>query len=182
VVDDDATIRRSLERLLASAGFTPTSYETPLTFLVAASGRLAGCILLNLWMPGMDGLEVQTRLRQMGVLLPVIVMTAGGGVQTAVPAMKAGTLGGLVEVAGRFSRILKSALSRQGLCSSDPVWRMMTERLTGPHVMAALGRDKLRSKKIDPGSCFASRYHWHNGGWVLEGSGKTGQYLDCRCA
>jgi two-component system, LuxR family, response regulator FixJ len=90
VVDDDAAIRQSLERLLASAGFTPASYETPLAFLAAASGRLTGCILLDLWMPGMDGLEVQMRLRQMGVLLPVIVMTAGGDVQTAVRAMKAG--------------------------------------------------------------------------------------------
>ena len=92
VVDDDAAIRRSLERLLASAGFTPVSYETPLVFLAAASGRLTGCILLDLWMPGMDGLEVQTRLRRMGVLLPVIVMTAGGDVQTAVRAMKAGAI------------------------------------------------------------------------------------------
>lgn len=90
VVDDDAAIRQSLERLLASAGFTPASYETPLAFLATASGRLTGCILLDLWMPGMDGLEVQMRLRQMGVLLPVIVMTAGGDVQTAVRAMKAG--------------------------------------------------------------------------------------------
>jgi two-component system response regulator FixJ len=92
VVDDDAAIRRSLERLLNSAGFTPVSYETPLVFLAAASGRLTGCILLDLWMPGMDGLEVQTRLCRMGILLPVIVMTAGGDVQTAVRAMKAGAI------------------------------------------------------------------------------------------
>jgi two-component system, LuxR family, response regulator FixJ len=92
IVDDDAAIRRSLERLLASAGFTPVSYETPLAFLAAASGRLTGCILLDLWMPGMDGLEVQAHLCQMGVLLPVIVMTAGGDVQTAVRAMKAGAI------------------------------------------------------------------------------------------
>jgi two-component system response regulator FixJ len=55
VVDDDAAIRLSLERLLASAGFTPVSYETPLAFLAAASGRLTGCVLLDVWMPGMDG-------------------------------------------------------------------------------------------------------------------------------
>jgi two-component system response regulator FixJ len=92
IVDDDAAIRRSLERLLASAGFTPVSYETPVAFLAAASGRLTGCILLDHWMPGMNGLEVQTRLCQMGVLLPIIVMTAGGDVQTAVRAMKAGAI------------------------------------------------------------------------------------------
>jgi two-component system response regulator FixJ len=92
VVDDDAAIRRSLERLLASAGYTPVSYETPVAFLAAASGRLTGCVLLDLWMPGLDGLEVQAHLRQMGVLLPVIVMTAGSDVQTAVRAMKAGAI------------------------------------------------------------------------------------------
>ena len=92
VVDDDAAIRRSLDRLLASAGFTPVSYETSVAFLAAASGRLTGCVLLDLWMPGMDGLEVQAHLRQMDVLLPVIVMTAGGDVQTAVRAMKAGAI------------------------------------------------------------------------------------------
>ena len=92
VVDDDAAIRRSLERLLDSAGFAAVSYETPLAFLAAASQRLTGCILLDLWMPGMDGLEVQARLRQIGVLLPVIVMTAAGDVQTAVRAMRAGAI------------------------------------------------------------------------------------------
>jgi two-component system, LuxR family, response regulator FixJ len=92
VVDDDAAIRRSLERLLASADFTPVSYETPVAFLAAASGRLTGCVLLDVWMPGMDGLEVQARLRRMGVLLPVIIMTAWGDVQTAVRAMKAGAI------------------------------------------------------------------------------------------
>jgi two-component system, LuxR family, response regulator FixJ len=92
VVDDDAAIRRSLERLLASAGYTPVSYETPVAFLAAASERLTGCVLLDLWMPGLDGLEVQAHLRQMGVLLPVIVMTGGSDVQTAVRAMKAGAI------------------------------------------------------------------------------------------
>jgi two-component system response regulator FixJ len=92
VVDDDAAVRRSLERLLTAAGFSPVSYETPLAFLAAASGRFTGCILLDLWMPGMDGLEVQARLRQMGVPLPVIVLTARGDVATAVRAMKAGAI------------------------------------------------------------------------------------------
>ena len=92
IVDDDAAIRRSMDRLLASAGYTPVAYETPVAFLAAAPGRLTGCVLLDLWMPGMDGLEVQARLLQMRVLLPVIVMTAGGDVQTAVRAMKAGAI------------------------------------------------------------------------------------------
>jgi two-component system response regulator FixJ len=90
VVDDDAAVRRSLERLLDSAEYTAVSYETPTAFLDAAPKLPRGCILLDVQMPGMDGLEVQSRLRELEVSLPVIVMTGQGDVQTAVRAMKAG--------------------------------------------------------------------------------------------
>ena len=90
VVDDDAAVRRSLERLLDSAGFTPVLYESAVSFLGAAQGVSAGCVLLDVRMPDMDGLELQTRLIRLGFALPIIVMTGHGDVQTAVRAMKAG--------------------------------------------------------------------------------------------
>ena len=62
VVDDDAGVRRSLERLLDAAGFHVVSYQSPTAFLNAASGLTAGCVLLDIRMPGVDGLEVQARL------------------------------------------------------------------------------------------------------------------------
>jgi two-component system response regulator FixJ len=92
VVDDDVAVRRSLERLLNSAGITVISYETPMDFLVAASQLSDGCLLLDVRMPGMDGLEVQARLRQAGITIPVVVMTGQGDVHTAVRAMKAGAV------------------------------------------------------------------------------------------
>jgi two-component system response regulator FixJ len=92
VVDDDAAVRRSLERLLDAAGFRVVSYDLPLAFLEAAPGLSAGCVLLDVRMPGMDGLEVQARLIRLGVSLPVIVMTGHGDVQSAVRAMKAGAV------------------------------------------------------------------------------------------
>jgi two-component system response regulator FixJ len=92
VVDDDPAVRRSLERLLDSAGLKTVVYETPLDFLAVASQLSVGCVLLDLRMPGMDGLEVQTRLRQAGAAMPVIVMTGQGDVHTAVRAMKAGAV------------------------------------------------------------------------------------------
>jgi two-component system response regulator FixJ len=92
VVDDDAAVRRSLERLLDSAGLHAISYETSLAFLDAAPNLLPGCLLLDVKMPGMDGLELQAVLRQSHVLIPVIMMTGHGDVQSAVRAMKNGAL------------------------------------------------------------------------------------------
>ena len=92
VVDDDPAVRRSLERLLDAAGFHVVSYQSPAAFLNAASGLSAGCVLLDIRMPGVDGLEVQSRLNRLRVNLPVIVMTGHGDVPSAVRAMKAGAV------------------------------------------------------------------------------------------
>lgn len=92
VVDDDAAVCRSLERLLDAAGFRVVSYDSPLAFLRVAPGLSAGCVLLDIRMPGTDGLEVQARLNRLGVPLPVIVMTGHGDVASAVRAMKAGAV------------------------------------------------------------------------------------------
>jgi len=92
VVDDDPAVRRSLERLLDAAGFHVVSYQSPTAFLNAAFGLSAGCVLLDIRMPGVDGLEVQARLNRLRVNLPVIVMTGHGDVPSAVRAMKAGAV------------------------------------------------------------------------------------------
>ena len=77
VVDDDAAVRRSLERLLDTAGFRVVSYDSSSAFLEAARGLLGGCVLLDIQMPGVDGLAVQARLNRLGVSLPVIVTMTG---------------------------------------------------------------------------------------------------------
>jgi two-component system, LuxR family, response regulator FixJ len=92
VLDDDAAVRRSLEQLLDAAGFRTVSFETPATFLNAAPSLAPGCLLLDVRMPDMDGLEIQGRMNDLGVALPVIIMTGQGDVQGAVRAMKAGAL------------------------------------------------------------------------------------------
>src|SRR6266850_3545205 len=92
IVEDDGAVRRSLECLLHAAGFKSTAYKTALSFLDAAPEVSAGCVLLDVRMPEMDGLELQARLNRMGCSLPVIVMTGGGEVEDAVRAMKAGAV------------------------------------------------------------------------------------------
>src|SRR5712671_5157695 len=90
VLDDDAAVLRSLERLLSSANFKPVTFEHPNIFLTAATTFKAGCVLLDVRLPGMSGLDVQAQLLKMRNDLAVIVVTGQGDIQTAVRAMKAG--------------------------------------------------------------------------------------------
>jgi two-component system response regulator FixJ len=92
ILDDDAAMVRSLERLLQSAGFETLSYGTPFDFLDAAPHLAPGCLLLDVRIPGLNGLDVQARLNDLGVPVSVVVMTGQGDVSTAVRAMKAGAV------------------------------------------------------------------------------------------
>jgi two-component system response regulator FixJ len=92
VLDDDVAVSRSLERLLHAANFQVVSYATPKAFLAVASDLPAGCALIDLRMPEMNGLEVQTHLRLINAELPVVLMTGQGDVQSAVRAMRAGAV------------------------------------------------------------------------------------------
>ena len=91
LVDDDAAIRRSVGFMLKTSGHRVETYESG-TDLLKASHLDDGCILLDIRMPGMDGLEVQEALQEKGVMLPVIIMTGHGDVTLAVKAMKAGAV------------------------------------------------------------------------------------------
>lgn len=92
LVDDDEAIRRSASFMLRSCGYSVTTFGTGVEFLGAVSGLHPGCILLDVRMPEMDGLEVQQVLRERAVAYPVVVMTGHGDVGVAVQAMKAGAV------------------------------------------------------------------------------------------
>ena len=90
VVDDDAALRRGLEFLLTSAGFTVECFASARDFLDEYDPRMRGVLLLDVRMPGMSGLELQEHLRAERITIPVIILTAFANVQMAVRALQAG--------------------------------------------------------------------------------------------
>lgn len=90
VVDDDDGMRRALTLLLSTVGFRTAAYARPSEFLANLKPEEPGCLVLDIRMPEMSGLEVQQQLNRAGCMLPVIFITGHGDVPMAVQAMKAG--------------------------------------------------------------------------------------------
>ena len=92
LIDDDEDIRRALAFLLGTAGLAVRVHESALKFLENLDTLQPGCIVSDVRMPGMDGLELQQKLKTMGVEMPIIIMTGHADVPLAVQAMKAGAV------------------------------------------------------------------------------------------
>jgi two-component system response regulator FixJ len=92
VIDDDAAMRDSLNFLLDSAGFEVTLFETAQQFLDALPALAFGCVISDVRMPGIDGIELLKRLRTLNSGFPIVVMTGHGDVPLAVEAMKLGAM------------------------------------------------------------------------------------------
>lgn len=92
VVDDDLSVLRGLARLIRSAGYDVETFAGPAAFLQQSAQDVAGCILLDLNMPGMNGLELQEAILQAGHPQPVIFISGEGDVPATVRAMKAGAM------------------------------------------------------------------------------------------
>lgn len=90
VVDDDDAVRESLVFLMKSIGLKAESFPSAQAFLDSYNAARAGCLVLDIRMPGMSGLELQDKLIQMGSILPIIFITGHGDVPMAVKAIKAG--------------------------------------------------------------------------------------------
>jgi FixJ family two-component response regulator len=90
ILDDDDGMRRALSLLLQTVGYKTAIFDDPKEFLDNFSPEAAGCLVLDIRMPGMSGLEVQQHLNRKGSMLPVIFITGHGDVPMAVQAMKEG--------------------------------------------------------------------------------------------
>lgn len=92
VVDDDAGMRDALVQLLETAGLQVESFTSGPDFLTAYESERPGCLLLDMAMPGMSGLEVQAALNTLGLTIPIIFLTGHGDIPMAVRAVQAGAV------------------------------------------------------------------------------------------
>jgi FixJ family two-component response regulator len=92
VVDDDAEVLKATERLLASAGLAVAAFQSPRAFLQSYDDVTPGCLVLDLAMPELTGVELQSALAERGRLLPVVFLTGRGDIRTCAEAMKNGAV------------------------------------------------------------------------------------------
>jgi two-component system response regulator FixJ len=92
IIDDDPAMRDSLDFMLDSAGFTVTLFDSALSFLDAIPRLGFGCVVSDVRMPGLDGIDLLKRLRNDNKRLPVVIMTGHGDIPLAVEAMKLGAI------------------------------------------------------------------------------------------
>lgn len=163
LVDDDAAVRDGLGLLLSTLGFSVACYAAPAAFLAALPRAKPGCILLDLRMPLMSGLQLQERLAQEGCDWPVILMTGHGGLDACRRAFKAGAVDFLTKPVDEeaLMEALQAGFARQaerqGRAAEAAEARMLLERLTAREreVLAMVGgghptKDIARALDLSP--------------------------------
>jgi FixJ family two-component response regulator len=97
IVDDDASVRRSIQDLLSSVALQSKAFATPQEFLDSRRTDCPGCMILDVRLPGMSGLDFQRMLTEAGVSIPIIFVTGHGDVPMTVQAMKSGAVEFLIK-------------------------------------------------------------------------------------
>jgi FixJ family two-component response regulator len=92
IVDDEADLRRALMRLLMADGLTVESFGSAAAFLAQVPAGACGCLVLDVSMPGLDGLQLQEQLKHRAAMLPIVFLTGQGDIPTSVRAIKAGAV------------------------------------------------------------------------------------------
>ena len=107
IVDDDASVRRSTRRLLRSSGFRAEAFASAEEFLDSKSAGETACLILDLRMPGMNGLELQRRLAQNGERVPIVFLTAHASEEDERSGLRAGAV-----------QFLRKPISKEALLSA----------------------------------------------------------------
>jgi FixJ family two-component response regulator len=92
IVDDDESLRRAMDSLCRSVGLQTRTYGSAQEFLDAKGAGMAGCLVLDVRLPGMSGLDFQAQLVELGIHVPVILISGHGDIPMSVRAMKAGAV------------------------------------------------------------------------------------------
>jgi FixJ family two-component response regulator len=132
IVDDDPDVCRAMSRLLRSAGYKACTFDSATTFLADHDPEVSGCLILDLAMPGLDGLEVQAMLNSSGCQRPVIFLTGNASIPMTVAAIRAGAVNFLTKPVSepRLFEAVEEALKIDAAERSDGRWRhAMQERL-----------------------------------------------------
>jgi len=132
IVDDDDAVRTALRLLMRSAGLQAKSFASADEFLAVYDAHQAGCLVLDVRMPGMSGLELQQELNKRGATIPVIFMTGHGDVPMAVEAMQHGAADFLQKPFGDqdlLDRVNKALASDAGARASMAVLAETRQRL-----------------------------------------------------
>jgi len=142
VVDDDAAVRDSLALLLETKGYAVRTFESASAFLGAAATLRAGCIVADIRMPGMDGLELQEKLIERALPFPLIVITGHGDVPLAVRAMKAGAVDFIQKPFSAETILMSAATALERITAAGEADEI------GTGVMAKLGRLTVREREV----------------------------------
>jgi FixJ family two-component response regulator len=121
VIDDDDSVRKAVTRLLKAAGYETQGYANAGEFLLAAPSAAAGCLVLDVRMPGPSGLELQAALKRQGNSLPIIFVSGHGDIPMSVQAIKAGAVDFLTKPVQRQSLLaaVSNALEVNRAAASD---------------------------------------------------------------
>jgi FixJ family two-component response regulator len=176
VVDDDDSWRKSVARLLSAAGYQVESYESAGRFLENANVEEPGCILLDVRMPGVTGLQLQQRLAEMRHVLPIVFVSGHGDIPTSVLAVKAGAEDFLTKPVA--TEVLLRAVARAVAHDRDD--RTMHEGLdvvrarlntltpTEHKVLALVIRGKLNKQIADDLDTAERTVKWHRHNFMLK--------------
>jgi FixJ family two-component response regulator len=155
IVDDDEMVRRGIARLVRSAGLAAETYASPRVLLAQGRREASGCIVLDLNMPDLDGLQAQEALSQAGYTMPVLFLTGHGDVSSSVTAMKAGAIDFLVKpvnhgelldaIQRAVNRDLAARSEREQACALRERFALLTPREREVCDLVVAG---LRNKQI----------------------------------
>ena len=114
VVDDDPSVRHGLERLIRSLGWKVETFASAQEFLARPPGEAPSCLVLDLQLPGLSGLDLQKRMAEAGLETPIVFLTGHGDIPASVQAIKAGAIGFLTKPVDEdaLSKAIQEAIER----------------------------------------------------------------------